>query len=71
MGTSIQAQGTGGCPGGSATQTAVRAYPHLQAYGSNVTSMRCRGSGGIPVMRDQVHLSWIKGQGVSTFDESV
>jgi hypothetical protein len=49
----------------------AHAYPHLQAYGGNVASVHHRGNYSIPIMWDQVHLSWIKGQGMVAFDENI
>ena len=71
MDTSIQAQGIDGCPSSNAILMVAHAYPHLQAYGGNVASVHPRGNDGIPIMRDHVHFSWIKGQGVAAFDENM
>ena len=71
MDKSIQAQGIGGCLGTHTIWMVAHAYPPSQAYGGNVVSVYCQGNNSIPVVWDQVHLSWIKGQGITAFGENI
>jgi hypothetical protein len=71
MDTGTQAQGIDGCLGNNAIQMVARADSRSQACGGNVLSIHYGGKGGIPVMRDPIHLSWIKREGIMAFDESV